>query len=97
MKRMVDIDDVDALAAALGEVLIPDRKIFADLNITEMTGQRWDGDKKMHELGWPPPVRINRRKYRTAEAYQQFKKNLIDKAIRERSTITRAHKREAAS
>jgi hypothetical protein len=96
-RSTVVADDADdALAEALGSTLIPDPEIREDLNICAMTSDRWDEDQDMIDLGWPPPVRINRRKYRVAEAYRQFKKNLIDKAIRERAIITRAHRRETA-
>jgi hypothetical protein len=97
MKRITEVvNDADELATALGAALIPDPKIHADLAISEMTSKRWDEDPEMHELGWPPPIRIKRRKYRVASAYQQFKKNLINKAIHNRSIITRAQKREIA-
>ncbi len=89
-KTKAIVNEEEKLRRALGEELIPDAEIRDDLHICEMTQARWDSDPAMAALGWPPPIRINRRKFRQGPAYRQFKANLVAKAARERAAKTRA-------
>jgi hypothetical protein len=91
MTRSTPDDDAD-LRRALGDELLPNQLVIADLSISEMTASRWDQDDEMAALGWPEKIVINRRIYRSGEKYRAFKRNLVDRAIRRRSIITRAHK-----
>jgi predicted DNA-binding transcriptional regulator AlpA len=50
--------------------LIPDPQVQKELGISAMTLWRWDRDPK---LGFPPPIRIRRRKYRRRSALNRFK------------------------
>jgi hypothetical protein len=76
----------DTETAEIG-ALIPDPEVFADLRISAMTGWRWDRDKTMIALGWPPPIYRGRYKHRDANRYQKFKANLLQQAIKRRNTL----------
>ena len=65
-------------------VLIPDPQVVREFAITPMTCWRWDRDPRMIALGWPPPIKIRTRKFRSRRALEQFKKNLAERAIAER-------------
>jgi hypothetical protein len=67
--------------------LIPDRDVFRDLSISSMTGWRWDRDKRMAELGWPPPIYRGRYKFRDSNQIQKFKANLLRQAIGRRDAL----------
>ena len=41
----------------------------------------------MAELGWPPPIRIKIRKYRSRRLIQRFKAGLVKAAIAARATL----------
>ena len=47
-----------APSAAGPDELIPDPIVFREMNISAMSGWRWDRDPAMAELGWPARVRI---------------------------------------
>jgi hypothetical protein len=53
-----------------------------------MTMWRWDRDPLMAELGWPAVIRIAGgsvgRKYRSRSQLEQFKANLVQRAIAQR-------------
>lgn len=88
----VTIDEAK-LRQALGDELILNTDVCADLNIADMTAARWDDDPAMQKLGWPERIVLNRRIYRSGAKYRAFKERLIEKAIQERSVITRDRKR----
>jgi hypothetical protein len=67
--------------------LIPDPEVFRDLNISAMTGWRWDRDVRMAELGWPAPIYRGRYKFRDSNQYRKFKANLVRQAIAKRNTL----------
>jgi len=69
---------------ASGE-LVPDPKVFAEFGITPMTGWRWDQDQALKELGWPAPIRIRKRKFRSRRQLDEFKAALMRRAIEERA------------
>jgi hypothetical protein len=69
--------------------LVSDTEVAAELGVTSMSLWRWDRDIKMIGLGWPVPVRLNRRKFRSRAALEAFKAKLVDLAIQERAAITR--------
>jgi hypothetical protein len=44
---------------------VPDRQVRREVGgVSDMTLWRWDRDPQMAELGWPPPVKIRKRKFR---------------------------------
>lgn len=75
-----DVDD---------DELIPDPQVRRLLgNISEMTTWRWDRDPKvapkMAALGWPPPIYINQRKYRSSRGFRKFKEECVRQTIAQR-------------
>lgn len=68
------------------DVLVPDPQVRVEFgDISEMATHRWDHDPKMAELGWPPPIRIRGRKFRSRRALEAFKQTLVRRAITERA------------
>ncbi len=65
--------------------LVPDPHVMREFGITAMSMHRWDHDTKMIELGWPPPIRIRKRKFRSRHALEHFKREMARRAIAERS------------
>jgi hypothetical protein len=64
--------------------LVPDRQVRREVGVSDMTIWRWDRDPKMAELGWPPPVRIRKRKFRPRKQLETFKGNLLRRALETR-------------
>jgi hypothetical protein len=66
--------------------LVPDTLVAVELGVSGMTVWRWDNEEidEMAPLGWPPPVVYRRRKFRSRQALEAFKKNLLDRAVKER-------------
>ena len=55
--------------------LVPDPQVQREFGLTAMTFWRWDHDKALIEAGWPPPIRIRNRKFRSRRALEAFKPN----------------------
>jgi hypothetical protein len=51
----------------------------------------------MADLGWPVPIKINRRKFRSRAALDAFKQSLVDRAVKDRAVLTRQVRRHATS
>ena len=68
--------------------LVPDTLVAVELGVSTMTVWRWDNEDAdadaVAALGWPPPVVYRRRKFRSRQALEAFKKNLLDRAVKER-------------
>ena len=61
--------------------LVPDPQVRREFGgVSEMCTWRWDRDPKMAALGWPLPVRIGRRKYRSRKKIEACKANLLAQA-----------------
>jgi hypothetical protein len=58
--------------------LVPDPQVCREFHITPMTLWRWDHDPA---LGFPPPVRIRKRKHRQRGALEAFKQRMVQDAI----------------
>jgi hypothetical protein len=70
--------------------LMPDSDFRAELGgISKMTLWRWDRDAGLAEQGFPPAIRIRDRSYRSRSAFELFKQNLLQQAIRDRSARLR--------
>lgn len=66
--------------------LVPDRQVRREVGgVSDMTIWRWDHDPKMAELGWPPPVKIRKRKFRPRKQLEAFKANLLRQAVETRA------------
>jgi hypothetical protein len=57
---------------------VTDSKVCEEFNITKMTLWRWDRNPA---IGFPPPVYINARKFRSRRLVEEFKQNLVRQAI----------------
>jgi hypothetical protein len=79
-KTAVVVDNVEH------DSLMPDSDFRAELGgISKMTLWRWDRDAGLAEQGFPPAIRIRERSYRSRRAFELFKQNLLQQAIRDRS------------
>jgi hypothetical protein len=64
------------------DTLVTDKAICEEFAITPMSLWRWDRDER---LGFPPPIRINSRKYRSRRQIEEFKARLIRGALKSRA------------
>ena len=55
-----------------------------NVGVTAMSIWRWDRDPELIELGWPLPIRIRSRKFRSRIALENFKRVMARKAIEQR-------------
>ena len=70
---------------------VSDSLVQDELDVSGMTLHRWDRDPRLAALGWPPPMKVTggRRKFRSRRALEQFKANLLQRALAERGkTVT---------
>jgi hypothetical protein len=58
-------------------MLVSDRRVADQLDRSLRTLARWDRGEKGTPPGWPRPIRLNRRKYRDAEAFEAFLQTLM--------------------
>jgi hypothetical protein len=68
--------------------LVPDPTVFQEFHITSMTGWRWDRDPELVALGWPPPVKIRNRNFRSRRLVEAFKEALVRQALEQRVRST---------
>jgi predicted DNA-binding transcriptional regulator AlpA len=57
-----------------GKRYLPDPQVCARYQISSMTLWRWDHDPAMN---FPPPLRINNRKYRDIDALEAWERSRI--------------------
>jgi hypothetical protein len=60
--------------------LVADPAVQREFNVSAMTLWRWDRDP---DLGFPPPIKIRKRKFRSRQLLDEFKSRLLDQAIEE--------------
>jgi hypothetical protein len=61
------------------DIFVPDAQVRAEFgNITPMTLHRWDHNP---DLGFPPAIDINGRKFRSRRMIEKFKQRLVAQAI----------------
>jgi hypothetical protein len=60
------------------DTFVPDAQVCREFGITSMTLWRWSRDPK---LGFPPPIGIRKRNFRSRRALEAFKQNLVRAAI----------------
>jgi hypothetical protein len=70
-------DDVDSF--------VPEARVREEFDVSAMTLHRWDRDAG---LGFPPPITIRGRKYRSRKQLQEFKERQIKLAIVNRMAMT---------
>ena len=66
------------------DTLVPDPQVQKEFGVTAMTIWRWDRDPELIKLGWPPPIRIRSRKFRSRIALENFKGVMARRAIEQR-------------
>jgi predicted DNA-binding transcriptional regulator AlpA len=62
--------------------LVPDPQVAREFNVTPMTIWRWDHDAG---LGFPPPIKIRTRNFRSRRALEAFKECLMRGALEART------------
>jgi hypothetical protein len=75
-----DSDDRDAAP----DELVPDPVVCDEFDISSMTLWRWDRDPELVALGFPPPVFIRRRKYRSRQKLEKFKRTVLHRTVTQR-------------
>ena len=73
------------------DTLVPDPQVQKEFGVTAMSIWRWDRDPELIKLGWPPPIRIRSRKFRSRIALENFKRVMARRAIE--SSNGRGHER----
>jgi hypothetical protein len=68
------------------DTLVPDPVVAEEFHVTLMTMWRWDRDPTKIAFGWPPKIQIGKRNYRTRQALETFKQNLIAAALAKRDS-----------
>jgi hypothetical protein len=63
------------------DTFVPEARVREEFDVTAMTLHRWDRDP---DLGFPPPIAIRGRKYRSRKQLQEFKERQIKLAIANR-------------
>jgi hypothetical protein len=58
--------------------LVPDPTVQKEFDVCAMTLWRWDNDPT---LGFPPPIKIRNRKYRSRRKLEKFKERLLRDAM----------------
>jgi hypothetical protein len=61
--------------------LVPDPKVCREFNVSAMTLWRWDRDPQLAQLGWPAPIEIRRRKFRSRKQLEAFKARMLRNAL----------------
>lgn len=75
------------------DTFVPESRVREEFDVTAMTLHRWDRDP---ELGFPPPITIRGRKYRSRKQLQAFKDRQVKLATRNRKVLAVDSKRAAA-
>lgn len=77
---------IEKSAAEQANELVPDPKVAREFGTTLMGLWRWDRDPQLVARGWPPPIRIRGRKFRSRKHLEQFKTALMRQALAERGS-----------
>jgi hypothetical protein len=78
------------------DVLVGDPQFIQELDISNGTKCRYDKDPAMAALGWPPPMKIKERNYRSRRMIEAFKAAMLKRAIEERRKLMERSSEEAA-
>ena len=74
------------------DTLVPDPQVQKEFGVTAMSIWRWDRDPELIKLGWPPPIRIRSRKFRSRIALENFKRVMARRAIEQRARSAPFHR-----
>ena len=61
------------------DLLIPDPQVWKMFGVTSMTLHRWTRDER---LGFPPPIKIRTRNYRSQSALKEWKERMVRGGVR---------------
>ena len=76
---------LETQAPPVYDTLVPDPQVQKEFGVTAMSIWRWDRDLELIKLGWPPPIRIRSRKFRSRIALENFKRVMAGRAIEQRA------------
>jgi hypothetical protein len=68
---------------------VPDVRVQAEFNISAMTLFRWDQDEHLRELGFPPPIYMRGKKFRSRQLLEKFKASMLNAALSDRRNLRR--------
>jgi hypothetical protein len=69
------------------DVWVPDPEFIREFGISNMTKMRYDVDPELVQMGWPPPMRIKERNFRSRRIIEKFKANMLKRAIEQRRKL----------
>ena len=75
-----------ATATAI-DSFVSDSDVVRELGITLQTVFRWDQNSKVIADGWPPKIKIGARNYRSRAALDEFKANVLRRALAKRNQV----------
>jgi hypothetical protein len=84
-------------AVAAGDDFVPDRLVAREFGCTKMTLWRWDHDDALIALGWPPPIKIRERNFRSRTMLNKFKEAMLLQAIAARASSRASAKASSAT
>ncbi len=89
-------EDSDAVTPAeTPDVFVPDPQVCLEFGgVTLMALYRWTNDP---DLGFPPPVKMHGRNYRSRRQLEAFKLRMLERALRERNTRPRPRPRRKSA
>lgn len=56
-------------------------------DLSSMTIHRYDQDERLKKLGWPPPIYIRGRKYRSRRMLEEFKERMLQLSLANRGKL----------
>jgi hypothetical protein len=65
--------------------LVPDPQAWREFGVSAMAWWRWGRDADLIALGFPPPVKIRGRNFRSRRQLEIFKQRMLRRAIADRS------------
>jgi transposase-like protein len=71
----------------VSDQFVPDPQVCREFSITSTTLWRWDRDP---DLNFPPVVKIRNGKFRSRRQFDEFKANMVRRAIERRGPPSRA-------
>ena len=70
--------------------LVADPEVARELDRSLMTLWRLDNNPEMIALGWPAKIQLNKRNFRSRRQLEQFKANLLRRAMAGRKPLVAA-------
>jgi hypothetical protein len=67
-------------APSVPDELVPDPQVWREFGVSRMTGHRWTHDPN---LGFPPPIKIRKRKFRSRKQIEAFKQLMMRQGLKQ--------------